>query len=83
MAKIVSQSEEVTPRIYDKDIVQKMLMNEGHREVLEGQLRSLVEVILAPDRTQTTEADEKPAVEDEEEGNGEASSHHIKPIRGF
>ena len=48
---MVSQSEEITPRIYDKGIVDKMIMNEGHRDVLEGQLRSLVEVILAPDRT--------------------------------
>ena len=65
----------MTPRIFDKDIVEKMLMNEGHREVLEGQLRSLVEVVLAPTR----------AVEDEEEGEGndETSGHKIKPIRGF
>ena len=40
-AKLFVFSEAEVPRIYDRNIVESFYMNEHHREVLQGRMRSL------------------------------------------
>ena len=47
-ARLLVQAEEPTDRIYDKLIVEQMIMGEGHRQYIHGQLESILDPSAAP-----------------------------------
>ena len=75
-ARILVQSDEPTDRIYDKLIVDQMIMGEAHRQHIQGQLESILdpEAPSAPP-VQIEDADASQTEETvAEDGNGEGAN---------